>query len=118
VVFSTGVGRFASNMCQWRETACPRETASYICEKENQTAQHIIYHCQAFRPPNALDDLASPGPESVRWLARLLGIAWVSLLIRKNMLFKHFSLQRTNNFWNWPRHTYFMQAKTHSTQTL
>ena len=59
----TGVGRFASNMCQWEL----RETALCICGKENHTAHHIIYHCEALGPPNSLDDLVSPGPEGVGW---------------------------------------------------
>jgi len=67
----TGVGRFGSIMCQWGL----RETASCICGEENQTAHHIIYHCEALRPPNSLDDLVSPGPEGVCWLDRLVGIA-------------------------------------------
>jgi len=34
--------------------------------EENQTAHDVIYHCQALRPPNTLDDLVPPGPEGVR----------------------------------------------------
>jgi len=29
------------------------------------------------------------------------------------VLFKLFSSWHTNNFWIWPRHTYFMMAKTY-----
>jgi len=62
-----------------------RETVSCICGEENQTAHHIIYHCEALRSPNSLDDLVPPGPEGVCWLDRLVGIAWGSLLIRKKL---------------------------------
>ena len=73
----TGVGRFGSNMCQWGL----RETGSCICGEENQIAHQFVYHCEALRPPNSLDDLVSP--EGVCWLGRLVGIAWGSLLTRK-----------------------------------
>ena len=75
----SGVGGFRSNMCQWGLW----ETALCICGEENQTAHHIIYHCEALRPPSSFDGLVSPGPEGVCWLGRLVGIAWGSLLIRK-----------------------------------
>jgi len=75
----TGVGCFGSNICHWGL----RETASCICGEENQTSHHIIYHCEALRAPNSLDDLVSPGPEGVCWLDRLIGFAWGLLLIRK-----------------------------------
>lgn len=54
----TGVGRFGSDICR----RGLRGTASYICREENHTAHHIIYRCEDLRPPNPLDDLASPGP--------------------------------------------------------
>ena len=75
----TGVGCFGSNICHWGL----RETASCICGEENQTSHHIIYHCEALRAPNSLDDLVSPGPEGVCWLDRLVGFGWGLLLIRK-----------------------------------
>ena len=63
----TGVGRFVSNMSQWGL----RETTSCICGEENKTAHHIIYHCEAIRPPNSLDDLVSP--------AQRVFIGWTEL---------------------------------------
>ena len=64
--------------CQWEL----RDSLVHM-RGENQTAHHIIYHCEALRPPNSLDDLMSPGPDGVCWLDRLVGIAWGSLLVRK-----------------------------------
>ena len=78
----TGVGRFSSDMCQWGLT----ETASCICAEESQPAHHIIYHCEALRPPNSLDDLVSTGPEGIRRLGRLVGITWGTLLMRRKNL--------------------------------
>jgi len=49
--------------------------------KYNSTPR--IHYCKALWPTNSLDGLASPGPESVCQLGKLVGIAWGLLLMWK-----------------------------------
>ena len=63
----TGVGCFGESMHRWG--MC--DTAACKCAAENQTADHILFNCKAFPPPQDIEDLSNPNDDRVKWLQDL-----------------------------------------------
>ena len=67
----TGVGRFNVNMYRWKL----RDSPAYTCGADEQTADHILYHCPDLQPPDGMTDLSCPKDSQVNWLTQLQEIA-------------------------------------------
>jgi len=48
------------------------DTPKSICGAEEQSANHLIFDCNIFRPPNRLADLRSPNFNNTKWLEDLV----------------------------------------------
>ena len=61
------MGCFGESMHRWG--MC--HTAVSKCGAENQTADNILFNCKAFPPPKGIEDLSTPGDDTVKWLQEL-----------------------------------------------
>jgi len=46
-------------------------TAAYECGTEEQTVNHVVFHCPIHQPPHGLHDLTVLDDETTEWLLNL-----------------------------------------------
>jgi len=48
------------------------DTPKCICGAEEQSDNHLIFHCNILHPPNCLEDLRSSDINNTKWLEDLV----------------------------------------------